>query len=113
MINRLSPLSDDVLLFDQSTIQLTGYMKGSFAKQGRPDSVLHSIPLGQKRTATIRELKKILAEVEKEVTPYIPETLYQVENNKMQYRLLLAGLRLMYMRARRPHEDFMAYCCES
>ena len=105
LINRLSPLSDDALLFDQSTIQLTDYMKGNFAKQGRPDSVLLSIPLGQKRTATIRELKKLLAEVEKEVTPYIPETLYQVENNKMQYRRLLAGLRLMYMRARRPHED--------
>jgi hypothetical protein len=104
-INRLSPLSGDDFLIKQSTTRLTDHMNGHFAQQGRPDSVLISIPLGQKRTTTIRELKKLLSEVENEVKPYIPSSLYQVQNNKMQYRRLLAGLRLMYMRARHPNED--------
>ena len=105
LITRLSPLSEDNFLIEQSTNRLTDYMNGRFAKQGRPDSVLLSIPLGQKRTTTIRELKKLLSEVENEVTPHIPSSLYQVQHNKMQYRRLLAGLRLMYMRAKHPNDD--------
>jgi hypothetical protein len=105
LITRLSPLSEDDFLIEQSTTRLTDHMNGHFAQQGRPDSVLISIPLGQKRTTTIRELKKLLSEVENKATPYIPSSLYQVQNNKMQYRRLLAGVRLMYMRARHPNED--------
>ncbi len=105
LINRLSPLTDDTDLLQCSTEQVKDYLTDQYTHQGRPDSVLMSIPLGQKRTATIKQLKKLLSEIEKETPPHIPTATYQVLNNKMQYRRLLAGLRLMYMRAKRPDEE--------
>jgi hypothetical protein len=105
LINRLSPLTDDIDLLQCSTEKIKDYLTDQYAHQARPDSVLLSIPLGQKRTATIKQLKKLLAEIEKETPPHLPIATYQVLNNKMQYRRLLAGLRLMYMRARRPDEE--------
>ena len=104
LIQRLSPLLEDDLLLTQSGKEIKNYMKGDYLEQGRPDSILLSIPLGQKRTATIRELKKLLSAIENEATPFVPSTLYQIQNNKMQYRRLLAGLKLIYMRAANPKE---------
>lgn len=105
MINRLSPLLDDDNLLKQSNTQMTSYISGNYSMQGRPDSLLLSVPLGQSRTATIRQLKKLLTEIEKEIQPKLPVATYQVLNNKMQYRRLLSGLRLMYMRGRYPEEE--------
>jgi len=105
MINRLSPLLDDDHLIKQSTRQITNYISGNYSTQGRPDSLVLTVPLGQSRTTTIRQLKKLLTEIEKEIQPELPPATYQVLNNKMQYRRLLSGLRLMYMKGRYPDEE--------
>lgn len=105
LISRFSPLSDDKLLIQQTKKRTIHYLNESYSHQGRPDSALLSIPLGQNRTATIKQLKKLLSEIEKETPPYLPTATYQIQNTKMQYRRLLAGLRLMYMRACRPNDE--------
>ena len=105
MINQLSPLLDDDHLLKQSTTQMTNYIRGNYSMQGRPDSLLLSVPLWQSRTTIIRQLKKLLSEIEKEIQPELPVATYQVLNNKMQYRRLLSGLRLMYMKGRYPEEE--------
>lgn len=104
LIQRLSPILEDDFLLAQSFQEVENYMKVNYAQQGRPDSVLLSIPLGQKKTTTIRELKKLLSAIETEATPFMPSTIYQVQNNKMQYRRLMAGVKLLYMRAAKPRE---------
>lgn len=105
VINRFSPLSDDNHLLEQTAAAVNDFLTGEYATQGRPDSVVLSIPLVQNRTATIKQLKKLLSEIEKAKPTHLPEASYKVQNNKMQYRRLLAGLRLMYMRARHPEEE--------
>lgn len=105
LIHRLSPLSDEDQLIDQANLKLNQFYQGNYTDQGRPDSVLISVPLGQKRTATVKQLKKLLAEIEKEEPAYLPVASYVVQNNKMQYRRLLSGLKLMYMRAMYPNEE--------
>jgi hypothetical protein len=105
LINRLSPLSDQNYLYHQSSDQVSKYLNGEYLNQGRPDSVLLSIPLGQKRTITISQIKKLLSEIEKESPPHLPVAAYEILNNKMQYRRLLSGMRLMYMRIWRPKEE--------
>lgn len=105
LINRFSPLSDQNYLYQQSSDQLSKYLNDEYLTQGRPDSVLLSIPLGQKRTTTISQIKKLLSEIEKDSPPHLPVAAYEILNNKMQYRRLLSGIRLMYMRIWRPNEE--------
>lgn len=91
---------------DQQTSvnNLDAYLTSAYQQQGQPDSILVSIPLGQKRMTIMRQLRKLLDEANKEPI-YQPNALYPLEINKMRYRRLLAGLRLVYMQAARPDEE--------
>jgi hypothetical protein len=51
----------------------------------------------------MKQLRKLLDEANQEPI-YQPKALYPLEINKMRYRRLLAGLRLVYMQAARPDE---------
>ena len=51
----------------------------------------------------MRQLRKLLDEANLEPI-YQPQATYMLENNKMRYRRLLAGLRLVYMRSARPND---------
>ena len=82
---------------------INDYLSNDFVKQGRPDSLLISIPLGQKRMTIIKQLRKLLDEANQEPI-YQPKATYPLEVNKMRYRRLLAGLRLVYMQSARPDE---------
>jgi hypothetical protein len=104
LIHRNSPIEGDEDLIRASQKQVEHYLTQSFQQQGRPDSVLMSIPLDQKPSATIRQLKKLLNEI-KAVPPVLPEVAYPLESNKMRYRRLLAGVRLVYHRAAKPDEE--------
>lgn len=87
-----------------SVNNLDAYLAGEYQQQGQPDCVLVSIPLGQKRMTIMRQLRKLLDEANQEPI-YQPKALYPLEINKMRYRRLLAGLRLVYMQAARPDEE--------
>ncbi len=102
-ITRLSHDVSDEVLSEQSVQSITAYLNGNFQQQGAPDSVLVSIPLGQKRMTIMRQLRKLLDEANLEAI-YQPQATYMLENNKMRYRRLLAGLRLVYMRSARPND---------
>lgn len=87
-----------------SVKSLDAYLTGEYQQQGQPDSILVSIPLGQKRMTIMRQLRKLLDEANH--TPiYQPKLLYPLEINKMRYRRLLAGLRLVYIQAASPDEE--------
>jgi len=101
-VSRLSPQESDVEITDAGQQKLHEYIQTRYQKQGRPDSALVVVPLGQSRTATVRQLKKLLATIEKEHPPAVPDTQYPMEINKMRFNRLLAGLRLVYHRAARP-----------
>jgi len=103
-IAHLSHAHTDNELLDASQARLANYINEPFNQQGRPDSLLVSIPLGQKRTTIMRQLRKLLDDANT-APVFQPEALYVLENNKMRYRRLLAGLRLVYMRAARPDEE--------
>ncbi len=45
-----------------SAKDLENYINGNYSQQGQPDSLLVSIPLGQKRTVIMRQLKRLLDE---------------------------------------------------
>lgn len=102
-ISRLSPNATDHEIAEEGARNVDVYVQTRYQKQGRPDSVLVSVPLGQTRTATVRQLKKLLATIEKESPPAIPPTRYPMIVNKMRFNRLLAGLRLTYFRAARPN----------
>jgi len=102
-ITRLSHGVSDEVLSEQSVQSITAYLNGNFKQQGAPDSVLVSIPLGQKRMTIMRQLRKLLDDANLEPI-YQPQATYMLENNKMRYRRLLAGLRLVYMRSARPND---------
>ncbi len=51
----------------------------------------------------MKELRKLLDEADQELI-HKPKATYPLEVNKLQYRRLLAGLRLVYMQAARPDE---------
>ena len=101
-ISRLAPQGTDGELADLGQQNLHEYIYTRYQKQGRPDSALVIVPLGQSRTATVRQLKRLLATIEKERAPAVPPTLYPMEVNKMRFKRLLAGVRLVYHRAARP-----------
>lgn len=67
-----------------------------FDEQGRPDSVLVSIPLGQTRIKTSRELYELIKGLEESnpVTPPVP--MYQLEKNRIQDRRLRLGIDLVF-----------------
>lgn len=104
-VQRLSHLADDTNLLVDANRTLSEFIRGKFANEGKPDSALISIPLGQSTTTIVRQLKKLLSEIEKEQTVHRPVAAYQVQNNKLQYRRLISGIRLMYMRAMHPDEE--------
>lgn len=82
---------------------LIQYLDGDYLNQGKPDSLLVSIPLNQPRVKIMKQLKKLLDESYK--TPiYKPNTTYQLTKNKMQYRRLLGGLRLIYFQSAKPKD---------
>lgn len=87
-----------------SVKSLDDYLAGEYQQQGQQDSILVSIPLGQKRMTIMRQLRKLLGQANEEPV-YQPKALYPLEVNKMRYRRLLAGLRLVYMQAARPDEE--------
>jgi len=96
---RLSHAKDN-----KSNIQnLIQYLETDYAKQGEPDSLLVSIPLGQKRVKIMKQLKLLLDEAYKEPI-YEPKTIYQLTKNKVQYRRLLGGLRLTYFQCYKPKD---------
>jgi hypothetical protein len=104
VIHRIGSDERRALILSNSQAGIEQYLKNHYRQQGRPDSLLLSIPLGLNRTTTIKQLKKLLTEMETQQPPSLPIPAYQLENNKMRYRRLLAGLRLLYMRAARPNE---------
>jgi hypothetical protein len=104
LIHRNSPIDDDQLLISASQREIAAFLTRPYQQQGRPDSVLLSIPLGQKPSTTLRQLKKLLSEI-KTVPPVVPEVTYPLESNKMRYRRLLAGVRLVYHRSARPDDE--------
>lgn len=104
LISRNIPMQSDSLLVRESQKQIKQYFDGSFQTQGRPDSVVLSIPLNQKASITVRQLKKLLTEI-KAVPPVLPEVAYPLEANKMRYQRLMDGVRLVYMRSAKPDEE--------
>ena len=104
-IQRLSPSADDAELLSDNQQRMGEFLTDRYAPQGRPDSVLVSIPLDQKRATTIRQLKKLLTEINSTAPPVLPSAKYMMEANKMRYRRLLAGVRLVYHRAARPNDE--------
>ena len=82
-ITRLSHEASDAVLSEQSVQSITAYLNGNFKQQGAPDSVLVSIPLGQKRMTIMRQLRKLLDEANLEPI-YQPQATYMLENNKMR-----------------------------
>jgi hypothetical protein len=106
VINRIASGEGNSLILSNTQLGLEQYLENCYIQQGRPDSLLLSIPLGLNQTTTVKQLKKLLTEIEKQAPPSPPpKPMYQLENNKMRYRRLLAGLRLLYMRAAKPKEE--------
>ena len=81
---------------------LYGFIKGSYREQGHPDSVLISIPLGQTRLQTNRQIGKILADIEAEHPPHLPAPKYELVQNKIQDDRMMLGLELLFIRAAFP-----------
>lgn len=104
-VSRMRPNERKEEVIERTSVELDAYLDGVFDQQGRPDSVLISIPLGQKRTTTVRQLKKLLSQIEAEDPPKLPKPRFEVEPNKLRYHRLLAGLRLIFKRAAKPEEE--------
>lgn len=101
----MHPERSDVYLRKRTDVVLEKFLAERYQKQGRPDSVLFSIPLNQKTSITIRQLKKALANVKAKVTPVVPVTKYSIIQNKMRMTRLRAGYALVLHRAARPEDE--------
>jgi hypothetical protein len=106
VINRIRHGEKKSLILSNSQLGLEQYLENRYRQQGRPDSLLLSIPFGLNQTTTVKQLKKLLTEMETQAPPNPPPApMYELENNKMRRRRLLHGLRLIYMRAAKPKEE--------
>lgn len=74
-----------------------------FDEQGRPDSILVSIPLGQTRIKTSRELYELMNKVEESYPVTHPVPMYQLEKNRIQDRRLRLGIDLVFFRSAFPN----------
>ena len=101
----LTPTRDDQQIKKKTQQILSKYLEGKYEKQGRPDSALFSIPLGQKTSITVRQLKRALADIKTKVTPVVPETKYKLVQNKMRADRLKTGYHLVNHRTARYHDE--------
>lgn len=108
-VEPISPLwrggQNDELL-DFSTKNLKLHIENAFEQQGRPDSVLVSIPLGRTRLETRKEIDEILDWAESKFPPDLPTPKYILEKNRIQDKRLELGLRLVTNRAVYHKEEF-------
>lgn len=102
---QLTPARTNEQIEKKAAEILTKYLGGSFERQGRPDSILVSIPLIQETSVTVRQLKKALSDIKNKVTLTIPETRYRLVQNKMRMDRIKAGLRLVLFRAAKPKDE--------
>ena len=87
------------------TTQCEKFARTTFIEQGKPDSLIVSIPLELNPTTINKQLNKLLSDAKKKHPLANQPTPYSLVDNKLQYRRLLAGLKLIYMRAARPQEE--------
>lgn len=102
---QLTPARTNEQIEKKAAEILTKYLGGSFERQGRPDSILVSIPLIQETSVTVRQLKKALSDIKNKVTLTIPETRYRLVQNKMRMDRLKAGIQLVLFRAEKPKDE--------
>ena len=84
---------------------LEKFLSDRFERQGRPDSILFSIPLGQKTSITVRQLKKALTRIRGKYDPIDPPAKYKFVKNKMRMDRAKAGYHLVNYRAAKPDEE--------
>ena len=101
----LTPKRSNNQIKEKADEILPKYLSGRYERQGRPDSVLFSIPLNQKTSITVRQLKKALADIKTKVTPVVPETKYSLVQNKMRMNRLKTGYHLVNHRTARYKDE--------
>lgn len=103
-IARIGPVYSD---FSETDVHQAydNFYSGDYNEQGKPDSIVVSIPLSLKSTTTIKQLKQLIAEAKSQTPVTPPKTIYRLETNKLQERRLLTGLRLVLIRTARPKHE--------
>ena len=89
----------DRVLVSHAEEELGNFLRGRYEEQGRPDSILISVPLGQSRIKTSRELYDILKQQEERFPVSKPVPKYQLEQNKIQDQRLMLGYNLAFFKA--------------
>ena len=106
-VEAVSRMPASLLLEDcqeASGSELAQFIQTRFTDQGKPDSLLVSIPVGLKRVTIMKQLRLLLDALEP-APPSVRNSEYALEKNKMRQSRLMAGLRLAYMRAARPKDE--------
>lgn len=67
------------------------FVNSRFDEQGRPNSILVSIPLGQTRMKTSREIYDLLTKAEEAHSAVVPAPKYELEKNRIQDHRLQLG----------------------
>jgi hypothetical protein len=97
--------ADDATLIATAQDQIAEFMPVRYEEQGRPDSVLVSIPLGQTRIKTTKELYELIVELETQHPVKTPTPRYELEKNKIQDRRLEKGYDLAFFKTVAPHTE--------
>lgn len=104
-IGTLKPNSMDHEILTEYNQALVSFINNKFAQQGKPNSLILSVPLLEKRTTVIKQINKLLDTARDQLDEDPPQPEYQIVINKMRYKRLLAGLRLVYMKAAKPNDE--------
>lgn len=102
---RLSPREADERLTAVSRARVARYISDRYQQQGRPDTLLIAIPLAQRASLSLKQVKRVINQAVTKTPPLQPAPTYQLQANKMQMQRLVDGLRLVYFRAARPKEE--------
>lgn len=102
---RVSPTESDDRLLALGRGRWNKYLSDYFQPQGRPDALLITIPLAQRTSLSLKQVKQAIQR-SLETTPLVtPTPRYRLQENKLHQQRLLDGLRLVYFRAARPEEE--------
>jgi hypothetical protein len=104
-IARLNGSWENTALVDSVSRRSALFLFDDYTKQGRPDSIVFSVPLGQKRNKTSKELNELLRYYEEKYPPKIAVPKYQLIQNRIQDKRLILGIRFVTKKATHNGEE--------
>lgn len=107
----LTPLAYLPTTFNEDKVKknarsrLSRFMDDRYLKQGRPDSVLISVPMTQPINLSVKQLRIVLTKLKDAYPVHAPTTQYTLVKNKMRKDRLASGRQLVVQRAKKPDDE--------